>query len=57
MHEKIRSDKTIVLVSHSAETIRRLCDRAVWIEEGQTRACGDTASVLNAYQDSLAIKP
>jgi lipopolysaccharide transport system ATP-binding protein len=57
MHEKIRSDKTIVLVSHSADTIRQLCDRAVWIEEGQTRACGDTASVLSAYQDSLATKP
>lgn len=57
MHEKIRSDKTIVLVSHSADTIRRLCDRAVWIEEGQTRACGDTTSVLSAYQDSLATKP
>ena len=50
MHEKIRSDKTIVLVSHSADTIRRLCDRAVWIEEGETRAYGDTPDVLSCMK-------
>lgn len=57
MHEKIRSEKTIVLVSHSAETIRRLCNRAVWIEEGQTRAHGDTSEVLSAYEEYLSAKP
>lgn len=56
MHDKIRSDKTIVLVSHSAQTIRQLCDRAVWIEEGVTRAYGDTAEVLSLYEEQLAIK-
>ncbi len=55
MHEKIRSDKTIVLVSHSVETIRRLCDRAVWIEDGVSRAYGDTANVLNTYEKQLII--
>lgn len=53
MKEKIRSNKTIVLVSHSAGTIRQLCNRAVWIEEGITRAEGDTKSVLQAYEAFL----
>jgi len=53
MKEKIRSNKTIVLVSHSAGTIRQLCDRTVWIEEGVTRAEGDTESVLRAYEEFL----
>lgn len=57
MHEKIRSDKTIVLVSHSAETIRRLCDRAVWIEEGVSCAYGDTSEVLTSYEQQLTTKP
>ena len=56
MHDKIRSDKTIVLVSHSAQTIRQLCDRAVWIEEGVTRAYGDTPEVLHLYEKQLSIK-
>lgn len=56
MHEKIRSDKTIVLVSHNIETIRQLCDRAVWIEDGISRAYGNTAEVLQAYESQLSIK-
>ena len=53
MKEKIRSNRTIVLVSHSAGTIRQLCDRTVWIEGGVTRAEGDTESVLQAYEEFL----
>lgn len=56
MRNKIRSDKTIVLVSHSAETIRQLCDRAVWIEDGVTRAYGDTSDVLSFYKEQLTTK-
>ncbi len=50
MREKIRSNKTIVLVSHSEPTIRQLCDRAVWIEDGVTQAEGATDEVLREYQ-------
>jgi lipopolysaccharide transport system ATP-binding protein len=53
MEEKIRSSKTIVLVSHNAHTIRQLCSRAVWIEEGITRAEGDTKDVLNDYEEFI----
>ncbi len=50
MTEKIRSDKTVVLVSHSAETIVELCDRAVWLEDGCTRAVGPAAEVVEQYR-------
>ncbi|MCP5419532.1 MAG: ABC transporter ATP-binding protein [Gammaproteobacteria bacterium] len=53
MREKIRSDKTIVLVSHSAATVRQLCNRTVWIENGETKAEGETAEVLRSYEGSL----
>jgi lipopolysaccharide transport system ATP-binding protein len=49
MRQKIRSNKTVVLVSHNPQTIRNLCDRAVWIEKGCTRLEGDPDSVLAAY--------
>jgi len=53
MREKIRSDKTIVLVSHSANMVRQHCDRAMWIEHGLVRAIGDTNEVLEHYQAYL----
>lgn len=52
MKERIRSDKTVVLVSHSVPLVRELCNRAIWIEDGMTRSQGDVAKVLNAYLKS-----
>ena len=49
MRQKIRSNKTVVLVSHNQQTIRNLCDRAVWIEKGRTRLEGTPDNVLAAY--------
>lgn len=49
MHEKIRSNKTVILVSHNSKTIANLCDRAVWIDHGRTIAEGSTSQVLEAY--------
>jgi lipopolysaccharide transport system ATP-binding protein len=53
MREKIRSDRTVVLVSHSAIDIAKLCDRAVWIHKGITKAEGPTGEVLALYENSL----
>jgi homopolymeric O-antigen transport system ATP-binding protein len=52
MTEKIRSDKTVVLVSHSTETILELCERAVWLEDGCTRAVGRAEEVVTHYRDT-----
>ena len=35
MRERMRSNKTVVVVSHDPFTIKELCDRAVWIENGE----------------------
>ena len=56
MHKKIRSNKTIVLVSHQPAVIRELCDRVVWIENGVTQMDGLPSEVLSAYQKSLSNK-
>jgi lipopolysaccharide transport system ATP-binding protein len=54
MEKKIASDSTIVLVSHSAPAIRRLCNRAVWIENGETQLEGEVGRVVDAYEAFLA---
>lgn len=44
-----RSGKTIVLVSHNAESVRLLCDRALWIDQGVLRIDGPVDEVLAEY--------
>ena len=50
MKELIRDDRrTVVIVSHSMETLRELCDRVMWLHNGEMREIGDTDSVLGHY--------
>ena len=48
MKQRIRSNKTVVLVSHNLNVLRELCDRLVWIESGETRGEGEIEAVLSA---------
>ena len=51
--DKIRSlmDKgtTVLLVSHSIPQIRKLCEKAIWIDKGQVREIGEVNEVCNHY--------
>jgi ABC-2 type transport system ATP-binding protein len=44
-----RQGRTIVLVSHSLDTIRSLCDEAVWVDEGVIRQAGEAHEVVASY--------
>ena len=43
------SDKTIVIVTHSLEQVRKLCTRAIWIYEGEVRLDGKPDKVVDEY--------
>lgn len=47
------SDKTIVIVSHSLDMIRKLCTRAVWIYKGELKADGSPNEVIDKYLDQV----
>lgn len=49
MQELKDQGKTMVLVSHSAETVRSFCDRAIWIYEGKVKMDGNVDEVTKAY--------
>jgi lipopolysaccharide transport system ATP-binding protein len=53
MKDRVRSDKTAILVSHSHDVVRELCNRAIWIENGRTVQVGAVESVLSEYERSL----
>jgi len=58
MREKIRSNKTVVLVSHNENNILEFCDRVVWIDHGQVADQGEPAAILEKYRVRLmAHKP
>lgn len=40
---------TVILVSHSIEQIRRMCNRATWLEKGVVKMTGDVEKVCQAY--------
>ncbi|MFD1217805.1 MULTISPECIES: ABC transporter ATP-binding protein [Microbulbifer] len=50
MIEKIQSGDTVVLVSHSPSTVKRLCNKAVWIENGKVAKYGESIEVVDAYE-------
>lgn len=56
MREKIRTKKTVVLVSHNEHIIQELCDRVVWIENGKTIDQGAPDRILEQYQQKARSK-
>lgn len=49
MRELKEEGKTMVFVTHSMDSVRKLCDRAVWLYEGKIRMDGDTEKVVEEY--------
>jgi lipopolysaccharide transport system ATP-binding protein len=54
MGEVAREGRTIVLVSHQLNQIRRLCHRVVWIDEGSVCQDGPPDRVVNAYEAAMS---
>lgn len=53
-YEKMKSlisnkDRTVVIVSHSIETLKQLCDTVMWMHEGQIKRIGDPDEVFDEY--------
>jgi ABC-type polysaccharide/polyol phosphate transport system ATPase subunit len=44
-----RSNKTILLVTHSLNLIERFCDEALWLDGGRAMSYGDPKRVVGAY--------
>ena len=53
--KKLINDKnrTVIIVSHEAKTIRELCDKVMWINDGELVRYGKTAEILNLYDEYM----
>jgi len=54
MGDVARAGRTVLLVSHQLNQIRRLCHRVVWIDDGHIRRDGNTHEVVSAYESAMA---
>lgn len=49
LQELKRSEMTIIIVSHSLDSVKKLCTRAIWIYDGQVEFDGDTEEAITKY--------
>ena len=49
MRELKKEGKTMVFVTHSMDSVKNLCDRAVWLSNGVVRMDGNTDEVVDEY--------
>jgi len=54
MGDVARAGRTVVLVSHQLNQIRRLCHRVVWIDGGSIRMSGLTPELVGAYESAMS---
>ena len=55
MIDRLRSaGATVLIVSHEADLLRRLCDEVWWLDQGRLAGHGDPGEVLDAYQQHIA---
>ena len=57
MRENQNAGTTVVLVSHSMDQIRDICDRSIWIQDGKVMAIGNTDKVAEQYLTFMSEQP
>lgn len=53
--QMMESGQTMIFVSHSMGSVKRFCDRVIWLEKGAVIFDGDTEEGVGKYEDSLSI--
>jgi len=52
MTDFLHADTIVVIASHSASLLRRLANKAIWLEQGQVRAAGGI-EVIDEYESTI----
>ena len=56
MRSMISGGTTVLFVSHSIEQVKKICDRAIWLEHGKIQMIGESAEVCEKYKKAVGIK-
>ena len=55
MKQLCSEDRTVVLVSHALQTVRDLCDQAIWMDQGVMKMWDEPDAVVDAYTEFLEV--
>lgn len=53
MREIIQNGKVTILVSHAISQIKRMCNKALWLDHGKQVAFGDAQTICEQYESFL----
>ncbi|MGH9905649.1 MAG: polysaccharide ABC transporter ATP-binding protein [Pyrinomonadaceae bacterium] len=53
IREICNKGKIVIIVSHSMQSVREMCNRCLWMENGRVVTDGGTDEVIRAYIDSV----
>lgn len=48
--------KAVIIVTHSMEFVKKVCTRALWLEQGKVRFDGDAIEAVEKYRESTGTK-
>lgn len=52
MMKMIKGGTTVIYVSHSLDSIKKICDKIIWLNKGEIQKIGDT-SICDEYEKSV----
>ena len=55
MEELMLSDRTVLIVSHATDTLKKFCDKVLWINDGQFMRLGSTEDILREYDEFMRL--
>lgn len=55
MEDLMLSDRTVLIVSHATNTLKKFCNRVLWINDGQYMMLGETEEVLGEYDQFMQL--
>lgn len=55
MEELMLSNRTVLIVSHATDTLKKFCDQVLWINDGKFMKIGNTDVVLDEYDEFMRL--
>ena len=57
MSQFAQEGRTVLFVSHDLGAVARICERAIWLEDGEIKHDGPTSSSIDLYLDARGERP
>ena len=54
IEEMLAAGRTLLFVSHDLGTVEEICDRVMWLQDGEVKLVGSPRRVCDAYRQSVA---